>query len=694
MESMEELLAAQTSTQTLIIRILTNFNKLAKAKKTVPAVRSRINSLKGYWDVIQVNHAKLCALADEGIRQKEEYFQTDKFLSISDSVEEIMDVLLEYLERLQPETAQTNFDGSIISHEARSSIVQLPRIDIPKFSGELTKWENFRDVFESLVANRTDLTNVQKLHYLKANLSGAASLILSNTHVTDANYNTAWELLRKRYDNPRAIVNAHLQAFMDIPCVSAHSVSNLENLRDKTNDIYTALLNLKRPVNQWEDLMLFVAVSKLDKDTRRDWELSLGDAGEIPSIEELDAFLTSRIRALKAVHGSSQNSNKSANKTSNVKAHQVSTNNGKCLTCEGNHPLNHCKTFLNQSVPQRVEVLKKHKCCFNCLRQGHLPWTCKSKNVCTLCKRKHHTLIHREKDAETNETPASTSKDEQNVVTTSNLTSTQEERSNEGVVSSNNFSNTTVNTTLLPTASVLLKNKSGRSVRIRALLDQGSQASFVTESVVQLLGAERERVSIQVSGIGGSKAGSSESIASFTVEPCSQGGPVLPFKAFVLPKLTNYLPQPTMLDETCRYLSSLDLADSEPSNEKGIDLLIGTDYYGAVLRDGLIHGPPGGPIAQLTIFGWVVSGPIQDTSQTVNNYHINVNHGVASDSLHESLRSFWELEEVPCGNLLSEEDIRCEAHFVNTHSRLPDGRYVVRLPFKTDPPIPLVTPNR
>ncbi|XP_024876642.1 uncharacterized protein LOC112457690 [Temnothorax curvispinosus] len=287
-----------------------------------------------------------------------------------------------------------------------------------------------------------------------------------------------------------------------------------------------------------------------------------------------------------------------------------------------------------------------------------------------------------------NEIPASTSKGEQNAVTTSNLTSTQEERSNKGVVSSNNFSNTTVNTTLMPTASVLLKNKSRRSVRIRALLDQGSQASFVTESVVQLLGAERKRVSIQVSGIGGSKAGSSKSIASFTVEPCSQGGPVLPFKAFVLPKVTNYLPQLTMMDEMCRYLSSLDLADSELSNQQGIDLLIGTDYYGAVLRDGLIHGPSGGPIAQLTIFGWVVSGPIQNTSQTLNNYRINVNHGVALDSLDESLRSFWELEEVPCGNLLSEEDIRCEAHFANTHSRLPDGR-CVRLPFKTGPPIPI-----
>lgn len=390
---------AQSTTQALILRMLPNFNKLARQKRTATVIRSRLSCLQKYWETCQENHAKLCTLTDEVARQSIEYFAKDKFLYINDAVEEIRDQLSEYLESLQPHVANTTLDESQPVMN-RTYSVHLPRIDIPKFAGDVTQWETFRDMFESLVASRADLTNVQKLHYLKANLISDASLVLSNVQVTDANYRTAWELLRKRYDNPRAIVNAHLQALVDIPSVSSQSVNEMKNLHDKTNEIYTALLNLKRPVNQWEDLMIFLTVSKLDKTTRRDWEISLGDSVELASFAELDCFLTSRIRALEAINPSSTADNRSSAKRSNksgvVRSHQVSATDGRCVACDNNHPTYQCKAFANLTVEQRVALLKRNKCCFNCLRKGHMLGACRSNNVCTICKRKHHSLIHRE----------------------------------------------------------------------------------------------------------------------------------------------------------------------------------------------------------------------------------------------------------------------------------------------------------
>lgn len=46
------------------------------------------------------------------------------------------------------------------------------------------------------------------------------------------------------------------------------------------------------------------------------------------------------------------------------------------------------------------------------------------------------------------------------------------------------------------------------------------------------------------------------------------------------------------------------------------------------------------------------------------------------------LRKFWEIEEIPGEIPLSAEDEKCERHFVETHSRTPEGRYVVRLPIR------------
>lgn len=104
--------------------------------------------------------------------------------------------------------------------------------------------------------------------------------------------------------------------------------------------------------------MVFITISKLDKNSRRDWGLSLGDDTEISNFRRFDVFLTSRIRALKAMHGNnhivSKTENKKTNKSGNVKALQVCSNSGKCLVYEGTHPLHHCKTFINQSIAQRL----------------------------------------------------------------------------------------------------------------------------------------------------------------------------------------------------------------------------------------------------------------------------------------------------------------------------------------------------
>ncbi|XP_039309066.1 uncharacterized protein LOC120358554 [Solenopsis invicta] len=52
---------------------------------------------------------------------------------------------------------------------------------------------------------------------------------------------------------------------------------------------------------------------------------------------------------------------------------------------------------------------------------------------------------------------------------------------------------------------------------------------------------------------------------------------------------------------------------------------------------------------------------------------------------------FWEIEEISRHTILSPEEQRCENHFLISHSRTPAGQYVVRLPFKSGPPIDIGT---
>lgn len=46
-------------------------------------------------------------------------------------------------------------------------------------------------------------------------------------------------------------------------------------------------------------------------------------------------------------------------------------------------------------------------------------------------------------------------------------------------------------------------------------------------------------------------------------------------------------------------------------------------------------------------------------------------------------------EDIPPRTYINAEEQRCDDHFLATYSRTTDGRYLVRLPFKSDPPLPL-----
>ncbi|XP_046435245.1 uncharacterized protein LOC124187044 [Neodiprion fabricii] len=63
-------------------------------------------------------------------------------------------------------------------------------------------------------------------------------------------------------------------------------------------------------------------------------------------------------------------------------------------------------------------------------------------------------------------------------------------------------------------------------------------------------------------------------------------------------------------------------------------------------------------------------------------------HLISNSHLHEPVTRFWDVEEVPSTHQesLSAEEAECEAHFISTHSRDSSGRYIVRLPFKSNAP--------
>lgn len=76
---------------------------------------------------------------------------------------------------------------------------KLPKLHLPKFSGDITKFQTFWDSFESAVHLNPELSSIDKFNYLKALVEGPAASTILGLTLTEANYSAAVALLKERY---------------------------------------------------------------------------------------------------------------------------------------------------------------------------------------------------------------------------------------------------------------------------------------------------------------------------------------------------------------------------------------------------------------------------------------------------------------------------------------------------------------
>ena len=82
-----------------------------------------------------------------------------------------------------------------------SACVRLPRIECPTFTGKLSEWLGFHDLFLATIHTNESLSPAQKLQYLKASLKGEAGALLATVPIADNNYTKAWDLLVNTIEN-------------------------------------------------------------------------------------------------------------------------------------------------------------------------------------------------------------------------------------------------------------------------------------------------------------------------------------------------------------------------------------------------------------------------------------------------------------------------------------------------------------
>ena len=123
----------------------------------------------------------------------------------------------------QPQHGTTNpytleFNSRRSERQSHSQFVtRLPKLHVPSFSRDPLKWFSFWDCFEAAIHFNPCLTGVQKLNYLRAQLSEEAARVIAGLPLTNVNYTHSISLLTDRYGQPHKLIHAHVQALLQLP---------------------------------------------------------------------------------------------------------------------------------------------------------------------------------------------------------------------------------------------------------------------------------------------------------------------------------------------------------------------------------------------------------------------------------------------------------------------------------------------
>ncbi|XP_070158767.1 uncharacterized protein [Polyergus mexicanus] len=447
---MEAVLKKQLHTKTYIDRFWENLVKIGRDNITAAYLTARLELLESYW----------------------KRFLENQNTYISAKTKMVGHLTLA---RTQEPPQEAPVSTGILKH------IQLPRINLPTFSGELLAWEGFRDLFKSLVHDVEGLAPIQKLQYLKASTTGEAAAAIANIEMSSAGYALAWEELTSRYDDKRVLLAAHMRALLTSQAAIKTSATEIKQLITVVNQASRSFKSLANDA------------------TAR----ATATADGAP--DHKDGIITP-------------------------------------------------ESSMTEALNSTISVL----------------------------------------------------------------------------------SSSTRGCVLLATARVVLMGESGRSVNVRALLDFGSEASFVSERAAQLLKLARRRVRVAVSGLQGATTGTASHTVSVMIGTHrSPSVRIAVPRALVLPKLTSLIPGHRFAVRNWPHLKGLDLADLEFAVPAAIDCVLEADIYGLLCESGHRIGPPGSPSAHQTIFGWVLMGPVSDirpkSDTSVSFLHITTLHDLNQD---------------------------------------------------------------
>ena len=558
-------------------------------------------------------------------------------------------------------TSQT----STSSHVGRA---RLPKLELPKFSGNYLEFTSFFDKFLAVV-DGSELPAVTKFTYLQSLLTGEALASINGLTVTDDSYPVAKEILTKRYGRKERIIFSHIQTLLSLQ-VDCRKSNGLWSLYDSLQSHVRCLESLGVSGDTYGVILTPLILSRLPQEIRMEWARE-GEGRESDLAFLLD-FLFREIKRRErseTFDKSHEMKNQRLNDQTKKPAPSVATfhanscnqNKTQCGFCrKTNHASEQCYSIKGLNGEELRGKVRDSRLCYICLGK-HFARDCYSKIKCKGCGGRHNSILC------TKGNPSVSASSDQSTP----LRETQPQSQNQrNVVSYAHFENQN-KTTVMQVVKAKLQSKGGKIVEANMLFDGGSDLSFVTQDLVKKLDLKK----------------SGEETFSFSGFGDAESGPRTKRKVYNL-ELGGISVKLAGIDTLCaemyrapvprQVISKFDIEfseDFEIGRSIKVDILIGLDYYWELVSPEWVQIDS--LVAQKTRCGWMLSGSYAGKSVSKGFQMLCLNK--ISENV---LRSLWELDDIG----IVDDDASPAANKVmakfEESTTFQKGRYEVNLPWK------------
>ncbi|XP_068690788.1 uncharacterized protein [Montipora foliosa] len=409
----------------------------------------------------------------------------------------------------------------------------------------------------------------------------------------------ARKLLKKRFGDEYRVASAYESKALAWPPIKSEDSTALNKFAIFLSSCKNALAGSQYASKFDQPGNIQKLIFKLPFNTRERWRRSADDIMErhLRPVEfnDLVAFMDREARiATNPVFG-----NISGND-------QPFFNSRERKPSQPNHALEDCHLLRWKPYQERIKFLSAKRLCFGCLSEKHVARLCPERKICKIpnCTRKHPTVLHTSNVREKSLVDVGVGTGDSTDTPVLNAMANTEKCS-----SSLDLGEARPRTAMAVIPVKIRLKSSNQTIITYAFLDNGSSATFCTESLMRKLGVYGTKAKISLSTL--EKKNSpvdSYLIRDLVVSDLDENHFVHLPTLYTRPEIpVSKEDIPTQEDEDqWPHLDGVFI----PQVDAEIGLLIASDVPEALDPVEVKHIQNGGPYATRTCMGWAVNGPL------------------------------------------------------------------------------------